>query len=72
MVIEKSLYNRIYSEASSALEVQSSLLLKLAASENRRRRLSGPKIQTEPFAEDFRANVMQALWATKQSETLQN
>jgi hypothetical protein len=45
--------------ASVALEVQSSLLLKIAASENKEKALSGPRSKT--FAKDFKATAMQAI-----------
>jgi hypothetical protein len=60
-----------YVASFAALEVQSSLLFRIAASENRSQGLSGPDAQIEPFAEDFKANAMQAIWATRRSGALQ-
>jgi hypothetical protein len=60
-----------YVASSAALEVQMSLLFKIAALENRSQGLSGPDAQIEPFAEDFKANAMQAIRATKRSGALQ-
>jgi hypothetical protein len=55
--------------ASVALEVQSSLLLKIAASENKEKALSGPRTKT--FAKDFKATAMQAIWANRHTGFLQ-
>jgi hypothetical protein len=59
-----------YVACSAALKVQSSLMFKTAASENRSQGLSGPDAQIEPFAEDFKANAMRAIRATRRSGAL--
>ncbi|KAH5618444.1 hypothetical protein HBI51_253100, partial [Parastagonospora nodorum] len=59
--IRTSPYHCIAGVASCALEVQSSLLLKVAASENGNQGLSSPSVRFEPFTKDFKANAMQAI-----------
>jgi hypothetical protein len=60
-----------YVAYSAAHKVQNSLFFKIAVSENRRQGLSGLDARIEPFAEDFKANAMQAIQATRQSGALQ-
>jgi hypothetical protein len=52
-----------------ALEVQSSLLLKIAASDNKDQALSGPRIET--FVKDSNATAIQAIWTNRHAGFLQ-